>query len=230
MMQHDQVIITVLGDVDPKQVAALFADWPLDARSQTVPAVAFDLPTHPDVLTQTTKVNAQQAKFDLAYHVETDLMGPKYAATLVAEELFGGSSLSLLFTNVREKASLAYYASSMFDAFRGLMLVQTGIEGKDRQQVADLIRDQLAAVVNGDFSDALLKAVKDGILDHQRAAYDSPRFLTNQALYQLLVPDAPQNFDEFAQRIKAVDRQAVQQAAADMKLQATYFLTGEDSE
>ncbi|MDN5590817.1 MAG: insulinase family protein [Lacticaseibacillus paracasei] len=230
MMQHDQVIITVLGDVDPKQVAALFADWPLDARSQTVPAVAFDLPTHPDVLTQTTKVKAQQAKFDLAYHVETDLMGPKYAATLVAEELFGGSSLSLLFTNVREKASLAYYASSMFDAFRGLMLVQTGIEGKDRQQVADLIRDQLAAVVNGDFSDALLKAVKDGILDHQRAAYDSPRFLTNQALYQLLVPDAPQNFDEFAQRIKAVDRQAVQQAAADMKLQATYFLTGEDSE
>ena len=58
------------------------------------------------------------------------LMGPKYAATLVAEELFGGSSLSLLFTNVREKASLAYYASSMFDAFRGSMLVQTGIEEK----------------------------------------------------------------------------------------------------
>ena len=230
LMSQDQVMITVLGDVQEQQVEALFADWPLAARSRTMPAIAFDLPPHPEVLTQTKMVVAQQAKFDLAYHVTTDLMGPEYTAALVAEELFGGSSLSLLFTNVREKASLAYYASSMLDAFRGLMLVQTGIEGKAHDQVADLIQQQLAAVVNGEFSDKLLKSIKDGILDHQRAAYDSPRFLTNQALYQLLVPDAPQDFESFARRIQKVDRQAVQKAAAGMQLQATYFLTGEDSE
>lgn len=230
MISEDQVVITVLGDVQAEKVAALFADWPLAARSQTTPAIAFNLPEHAEVVSQTAKVVAQQAKFDLAYHVSTDLMGPKYAATLVAEELFGGSSLSLLFTNVREKASLAYYASSMLDTFRGLMLVQTGIESKDQARVADLIQQQLAAIVRGDFSDDRLQAIKDGILDHQRAAYDSPRFLTNQALYRLLVPDAPQDFESFASRIQAVDRQAVQQAAAAMKLQATYFLTGEDSE
>ena len=35
--------------------------------------------------------------------------------------------------NVREKASLAYYANSSVDVFNGLMVVQAGINAKDKR-------------------------------------------------------------------------------------------------
>ena len=54
--------------------------------------------------------------------------------------LFGGTPLSLLFTNVREKASLAYYASSNIDAFRGAVMVQTGIESHQKERVLALLK------------------------------------------------------------------------------------------
>ncbi len=47
MISEDQVVITVLGDVQAEKVAALFADWPLAARLQTTPAIAFNYRSMP---------------------------------------------------------------------------------------------------------------------------------------------------------------------------------------
>jgi predicted Zn-dependent peptidase len=82
---------------------------------------------------------------------------------LVFNELFGGSPLSKLFMNVREKASLAYYASSSFDTFRGVLKVQAGIDGKNHDQVLAIIAAQLSAIQAGDFTDDLVEQLKLGL-------------------------------------------------------------------
>ena len=42
--------------------------------------------------------------------------------------MFGGTTLSKLFMNVREKLSLCYYASSVAEPRKGLVMVSSGIE------------------------------------------------------------------------------------------------------
>ena len=65
---------------------------------------------------------------------------------MVFNGLFGGFPHSKLFLNVREKHSLAYYASSSVEPFRGLLTVQTGIDGKNREKVLRLVNDQLKEI------------------------------------------------------------------------------------
>ena len=47
---------------------------------------------------------------------------------LLGNTLFGGTSNSKLFLNVREKLSLCYYASSAYHRQKGLITVSSGIE------------------------------------------------------------------------------------------------------
>lgn len=69
-----------------------------------------------------------QAKLNLAYQTNVYYDEPERFALMVFNGLFGGFPHSKLFMNVREKESLAYYASSSVDTFRGFMSVQTGID------------------------------------------------------------------------------------------------------
>ena len=78
---------------------------------------------------------------------------PERFALMVFNGLFGGFPHSKLFMNVREKESLAYYASSSVDTFRGFMSVQTGIDEKNRNQVLRLIHEQLESLRNGEITD-----------------------------------------------------------------------------
>ncbi len=71
-----------------------------------------------------------QAKLNLAYQTNVYYDEPERFALMVFNGLFGGFPHSKLFMNVREKESLAYYASSSVDTFRGFMSVQTGIDEK----------------------------------------------------------------------------------------------------
>ena len=56
-----------------------------------------------------------QAKLNLAYQTNVYYDEPERFALMVFNGLFGGFPHSKLFMNVREKESLAYYASSSVD-------------------------------------------------------------------------------------------------------------------
>ncbi|MFQ9472743.1 MAG: insulinase family protein [Oscillospiraceae bacterium] len=67
----------------------------------------------------------------------------EYPALVMCNAIFGGTPLSKLFLNVREKLSLCYYASSMLEKMKGLVLVSSGIEFDKYQQARDEILAQL---------------------------------------------------------------------------------------
>jgi predicted Zn-dependent peptidase len=230
IITQDQILITVLGPVDPATVRELAAGLGFAARTAAKLTVSVDRPVSELVAAKRDEAPVVQAKLNLGYHVDTDIYGPQFYAASVASALFGGSPLSLLFTNVREKASLAYYASSVLDPLRHFMMVQTGIDTATAPRVAALIAEQLRLVQTGAFSDDLLANVKQGMLTSRLTAYDSPRFLARQALLRSLVPGVPGDYDSYAQAIGAVDRAAVMAAAQGMTLQAQYLLAGKESQ
>ena len=61
-----------------------------------------------------------------------------YPAALLYNGILGGYPHSKLFINVREKESLAYYASSRFDGIKGSLMIQTGIEISNKEKAETL--------------------------------------------------------------------------------------------
>ncbi len=223
MLASDQIEIVVAGNVDVAAVRALAAQFAFAPRHELEGSLVVDqAPT--TVREQTEVAPVLQAKLNLGYHVDSDYYGPKHYAALVANELFGGAPQSKLFMNVREKASLAYYASSSLDALRHLVTVQTGIDADNQSQVSALIATQLQQVQAGDFSDALLQVVKDGLMSNRATAFDDPRFIARQALLQALLPSQPADLATYVQGIQAVTKAQVMAAAQTFKLQARYCL------
>ena len=74
----------------------------------------------------------------------------EFPALYLATAVFGGTTLSKLFMNVREKLSLCYYASATLEKMKGLVLVSSGIEFDKYQTAKDEILAQLEAVKRGE--------------------------------------------------------------------------------
>lgn len=225
MIENDKVNILVLGDVDPEKIRATFAQLPFDGRSVAPLVPYYRQSLYQDVQRATEHQSVVQAKLNLGYQLPVYYHDRNYYAGLVFNGLFGGTPYSKLFTNVREKASLAYYATSRLLPFSGFLGIQTGIRAQDAAKVEELIGQQLADLVAGKFSFQELSEVQDSLINQYRASHDYANNILGRQLLTTLL-DLPEDRD-VAAKINAVTAADVQRVAAELKLQATYLLSGE---
>lgn len=228
MLATDRVEIVVLGQVEPVVISQAFQDFPFTARTGTIPS-----PFYQQTAWMMPKVKQEhqavvQGKLNLAYQQPVTYHDADFVPMLVTNALFGGSALSLLFANVREKASLAYYASSRLDTFRGTMFVQTGIEPKNYQAVLDIIAAQLTALQQQDFEPERLAKIKATMINDFVTGLDSMGYLMNQVLLRRLLPTRILSLTQLTQQIQAVTPAQIATQARHLKLQAIYFLTSEE--
>jgi predicted Zn-dependent peptidase len=74
---------------------------------------------------------------------------------------------------VREKRSLAYYAHAQLDRFKGLLLVQIGLDEAAAPEVEAQVMAQLEALAQGAFDDQELETARAGLLSALAAVDDS---------------------------------------------------------
>ena len=225
MITHDKINIVLLGDVDEQQALADFSQLKFSPREIKDTTVLYRQALH-EVFEKEEKQELKQSKLNLAYRLPVYFQDTKYYAAIVMNGILGGTPLSKLFVNVREKESLAYYANSNFNAFNGVLTIQTGIESQNKGKAIKLIKQQVAAVELGDFSDELLQEVKDGLVHHFLSGLDSSSNGAERALMNDMF-DNEKTIDEVVGAINAVDADAVVEVAKLLKLQAVYFLNGE---
>ena len=91
----------------------------------------------------------------------------QYFALQVFNGIFGGFSHSKLFINVREKASLAYYAASRVESHKGLLMVMSGIDAKNYDQAVTIIKEQMQEMKQGSFTDGEIAQTK-AVIHNQR--------------------------------------------------------------
>lgn len=96
----------------------------------------------------------------------------EYPALVMCNAIFGGTPLSKLFLNVREKLSLCYYASSMLEKMKGLVLVSSGIEFDKYQQARDEILAQLEAIRRGEIEDWELEGARRALISGHLSTLD----------------------------------------------------------
>jgi len=164
-----------------------------------------------------------QGKLAIGFRLGDCMEEPDTAAVKVFNGIFGGEVTSKLFMNVREKLSLAYFASSLVDMHKGIMIAYSGIEFSNYQAALDEIFGQLEAVKSGDFTGDELAAVKRSIAGRYRSMEDEPHSLEDYYLNSLLIgPDCTPS--ELAERVEKVTAGQVSEIAKGVSCDAIYFL------
>ena len=132
------------------------------------------------------EMDVTQAKLVIGWRLGDCMEDPDQAALNVFNCVFGSGSTSKLFLNVREKLQLCYYAGSLVDTQKGLMLVSSGIEQEQFEPARDEIFAQLEAMRRGEISDEELQSAKAGVASDLRGLMDSQGELEGFTLSQTL--------------------------------------------
>ncbi|MGX4685317.1 EF-P 5-aminopentanol modification-associated protein YfmF [Vagococcus sp. JNUCC 83] len=226
MITQDKIDIIVSGDVEEGYVERCFKDFGFTDREE-IDATLFYKQPFKNIIQQKSEVlPVMQSKLNIGYHCDVYYHDDMYFPLMVFNGLFGGFPHSKLFLNVREKHSLAYYASSSIDPFRGFLTVQTGIDSSNRERVLRLVNEQLKEMTAGEFPDELLEQTKKMLINQYLLSSDNQRSVIEQHYLFSNVPYAELSQEEWIRKMNAVTREDVQNVATDVNLQAVYFMEG----
>ncbi|MCI9548918.1 MAG: insulinase family protein [Oscillospiraceae bacterium] len=180
------------------------------------------------VRTAADAMDVTQGKLAMGFRTGGIAVGSaEHPALLVCNTLYGGSANSKLFLNVREKMSLCYYASSMLDKIKGLMVVSSGVEFAQFDRAQEAILAQLEAVRRGEFTKDELTAAVRTTANSLRGRGDSQAQLEDDQLTRLLFHTA-QEGEELIGAVESVTADQVVEAARKLELDTIYRLTGKE--
>ena len=153
---------------------------------------------------------------------------PDYPALLVCNALYGGTPNSKLFLNVRERLSLCYYASSVMDKLKGIMVVSSGVEFEKFSVAENEILAQLDAVRRGDMSESELTAAKRAVVASFQTCLDSQGRLEDHWTTQAISGGALEGPDRFVESVEQVSAEDVMRVAGQIQLDTVYRLSGKE--
>lgn len=225
LMASSRVEVIYCGSAEAQRVedAVLTALAALPRGAQTaLPEVQrIQAPDKPRRIVETMDVT--QGKLAMGYRCSSD----DYPAMVLANLIFGGTSNSKLFLNVRERLSLCYYASSSYARSKSILTVSSGVETADFERAEAEIGRQLQAVQQGDWEDweqeGALQAIRASLL----SLSDSQGALENFYLGKIAagVEETP---EELAAALEQVTKERIVAAAQTVKPDTVYFLRGKE--
>ena len=174
------------------------------------------------------EMDVAQANLVIGWRLGECMEDPDFAALYVFNDLFGGSTGSKLFLNVREKLSLCYYASSIIDIRKGLLLVSSGIQLSNLDAAKSEIFAQLDAVCRGDFSEEDLLTAKAGVISDLHSIPDSQGALESFYLSQAVV-GADYSPTDLAALVNEVTAEQVIAIAKSVECDQIYLLKQDSS-
>lgn len=225
-LNHNLVNISVLGDVDVDVIKKLVLKLPFDERNSEKLSSPFN--HHQDFsLVKRNELDqpVSQSKLNFAFSFPVYWSEKDYFAALVFNELLGASPISMLFSNVREKESLAYYAQSVYSPYTGLLVVETGINSQDAPHVEELVLQQIRDINQGKFTKDQFDRVISKIISDRQIADDNQQALMGAMILKELFGRELTN-EEWVANIEHVSKDAVMTIASKVKLQAVFFLKG----
>ena len=175
------------------------------------------------------KQELKQSKLHIGYRTFVTYKDEDYFALQLFNGLFGGFSHSKLFVNVREKNSLSYYAASRFESHKGLLFVMSGIEAKNYEKAVEIIKEQMLAMQNGEFSEEEIHQTKSVIQNQILEAIDTPRGFV-EMLYHGIISDRTRPVEEWLTGIESVTKEEIVKVAKNIELDTIYFLQGTEGE
>ncbi|MUV38210.1 putative inactive metalloprotease YmfF [Lentibacillus sp. JNUCC-1] len=230
MIERDVVDLYVIGDFNVEEMEA--------AISEHVDGFRLTQPASPHHESKKLQVNdspkevieeddLQQAKLHIGYRTQTVFKDKDFPGMLVYSVMLGGHPGSKLFLNVREENSLAYYVAAQLDFFTDKLFVFSGIAPTDYEKAHDIIDVQVAAMQNGDFTQAELDEAKSMIASQLRSALDQAGGMIDLE-YQAAVGDSDRSAEQLIAEIEQITKEDIVRNAAKVQKDTIYLLTSKE--
>ena len=165
------------------------------------------------------KLDVTQGKLIIGLNAPSE---NKYAVTMY-NTILGGGANSKLFQNVREKESLAYYASSRYIRRKNAIMIRTGIELANYDKAVKVIKEQLEEMKKGNISDyepssaitlmlASLKLIPESQEDIMAFDFDQDVFNENLT------------FEQYYKKIENITLNEIIDVANQVRINTIYYL------
>lgn len=228
MINNDKIDIYIAGDIDVDAIIEKMKNaFPFKDRTPQEADHNIDAKPEKDYVKE--QLEMKQGKLHIGFRTPVRFGDEDFPKMQIFNGVFGGYAHSKLFMNVRERESLAYYASSSYSPHYGLVFVVSGIEPKNEKKAIDIILEQLEEIKNGNITDLELNQTKAMLTNQLREALDLARG-------QIDIFDQYKDLDEkfsvelWKERWENVTKEDVQKMAAQIQHETTYFLCGKEAE
>ncbi|WP_391121423.1 EF-P 5-aminopentanol modification-associated protein YfmF [Psychrobacillus sp. L3] len=228
LLHEDELSIYVVGDVNVDEIKEKMKNFfPFSNRTVKQPT---------EVVTKQGKnetnflheiQDMKQGKLHIAYHTPITFYSEEYPIMQMTNGILGGFAHSKIFMNVREKESMAYYASSNYSSLYGLIFVLAGIDANLQEKAVQLIDEQLKAMQLGEITDLEINQTKSMLKNQLKEALDSARAQIDiYDQYKELNEDF--TVEEWVEKWSNVTKEQIQQMASKIEKEFVYFLSGKD--
>ncbi|GHU87591.1 peptidase M16 [Clostridia bacterium] len=171
----------------------------------------------------TETADLTQTKFAILWRTGVQPSDDNIMAAILASVIYGGDASAKLFTHVRERLSLCYYAYASYDRGKGVVKAHSGVEPQNLDRARAEMLGQWDEVRSGNFTDGEIASAKSALINQWRTQSDSPygleTFWQGQSLAGLT--DTPQDWER---RLNAVTRDEIISVARGFTLDSTYTL------
>lgn len=219
------IVAMAAGDFDPDAFARKLErmlEIPKRAHAPLPPVVQRDAPAEPREIRDERDV--EQAKLVIGCRTGTTLADDRYYPLMVYSALLGAFPHSRLFVNVREKEGLAYYAHSMVEGSKGLMLISAGIDFAAYEKCLPVIRAQMDDLCAGNIGDDEWDKTMRSLHDRIDKWNDDPSARMG-AFAEMRLNGVARTPQQVHERLASLTRDEVAKAGHAVRWDTVYFLT-----
>ncbi len=220
-----------VGSQSRERIGAMVAEFfsKINSESATLEYGYTAFTASREQISREDKRAVTQGRLNIGMTAGTVLGDKDYYAMSLFNEIFGGSSTSKLFMNVREKKSLCYYCSSVYLISKGAIFVSCGVNPENKNEAyAEIIR-QLDEMKKGNITEGEIATAKKLICAALMQVSDSPAAIDGFSMRRKMagVDETPQST---AEKIAAVTFDEIVDAAKRVVPNTVYFVYGEGEE
>ena len=136
-ISDDIVDVFVVGDVDDVLIKQIFREYfnVKTFHKNDLSVLVNELPLNKRVLEFRENDMVNQTQLTMLYGLNGITDYERKYVLPIYSELLGGSANSILFDEVREKNSYAYYVNALVKPYDNIMMVYSGIENGNSENV-----------------------------------------------------------------------------------------------
>ena len=230
MINNDLITISIIGDIDLFEVEELIENtFKFKSRSFVPTLLDTETKSFNKVANITKIIDVNQAKLVIGYRNNTHYLSENYYKMLVFNVLFGASSESMLFKEIREEKGLVYFINSSYDPYKGVVFISAGINAKDYDDVIKTIESIVNNIIEMNYNDDLLHTTKTIINNRLIESLDSNGGLISR-LFRNSLFGIDFNIEFIKKEILKVTKRDISNMAKKLRLDTVYLLRGDKHE
>ena len=229
VINHNYVDIFVLGDVQEEEITALFKEkFKVNTFKKNYPKALLEELKINKSKTVRESVKSEQDNLVITLSLNNLTDYERNYPLSLFNAILGGGSESLLFREVREKSSLAYYISSTPNKLDNLIIIRGGITRGKSNDVIKIIKNILKDIASGKIDDDMIRKAKE----YYTSALDDIIESTFQIIesYYMMELLGVDDIETKRKKMLKVTIDEIVGVANKVKINTVYILEGSDTD